>query len=186
MNHLFHARRLGGAFLINLLAAVTVYASEPAAASADDTTVARGRYLVSISGCNDCHTAGYPQSGGQIPEQDWLTGDAVGFEGPWGVSYPANLRLSMNKLTEEQWLAMARAERLPPMPWFSLARMTDDDLRAIYAFVKWLGPKGEVAPLALRPGDPVTTPVIVFVPVAPTAAPIAKTAVTATPSSAPR
>ena len=184
-NHV-HCRRLRGAIVLNLLAAISVHASERAASGVDETPIGRGRYLVSITGCNDCHTAGYPQRGGQVPEQDWLTGDTVGFEGPWGVSYPANLRLSMNRLTEEQWLAMARAERLPPMPWFSLARMTDDDLRAIYAFVKWLGPKGDPAPLALRPGEAVTTPVIVFVPQAPEVTQTATPAVTAVPARAAR
>lgn len=89
------------------------------------------------------------------------------FQGPWGGSYAANLRLSMSRLREAQWMAIARAERLPPMPWSSLARMNDEDLRAIHAFVQSLGPKGEPAPLALKPGEPVTTPVIVFEPKAP-------------------
>ena len=34
--------------------------------------VARGRYLVTIGGCNDCHTDGYLQNGGNVPEDDWL------------------------------------------------------------------------------------------------------------------
>jgi len=32
-------------------------------------------------------TAGYPQKAGNVPEHDWLEGDAVGFQGPWGTSY---------------------------------------------------------------------------------------------------
>jgi hypothetical protein len=40
----------------------------------------------------------------------------VGFKGPWGVSYPTNLRLSVQRMSEEQWLTYARAPRLPPMP----------------------------------------------------------------------
>ncbi|HSN70075.1 MAG TPA: hypothetical protein VLT59_01140 [Steroidobacteraceae bacterium] len=160
------SRHFGGAVILSLAGAAAALAAEPV--PLDDTgLIARGRYLVAISGCNDCHTAGYPQSGGRTPEQEWLTGDVVGFQGPWGVSYPANLRLSMNRLSEEQWLALARAERLPPMPWFNLAAMTDEDLRAIYAFVKWLGPKGQPAPLAVKPGEQATTPVIVFVPQVP-------------------
>src|SRR4051794_39593567 len=58
-----------------------------------DAKAARGKYLVQIGGCNDCHTAGYAQNGGQTPTTDWLTGLPVGFRGPWGTSYPANLRL---------------------------------------------------------------------------------------------
>ena len=40
--------------------------------------LARGRYLVMTSGCNDCHTAGYGPSGGKVPEAQWLTGDSLG------------------------------------------------------------------------------------------------------------
>jgi hypothetical protein len=71
-------------------------------------------------------------------------------------------------MTEAQWLSAARAERLPPMPWFALRDMSDDDLRALYAFVRWLGPAGEEMPAALPPGRTAATPVIVFVPTAAT------------------
>ena len=43
----------------------------------------RGRYLVKITGCNDCHTPGYAEVGGKIPERDWLTSDSIGWRGPW-------------------------------------------------------------------------------------------------------
>ena len=46
-----------------------------------DPQVERGRYLVRITGCNDCHTAGYAPSGGKVPEAQWLTGDALGWRG---------------------------------------------------------------------------------------------------------
>jgi len=36
------------------------------------------------------------------------------------VSYPANLRLTVQSMTEAPWLVYARAERRPPMPWFNL------------------------------------------------------------------
>ncbi len=53
----------------------------------------RGRYLVRIAGCNDCHTPGYAESGGLLPEARWLVGDKLGWHGPWGTTYPTNLRL---------------------------------------------------------------------------------------------
>jgi hypothetical protein len=53
------------------------------AAKKADPLVERGRYLVSIAGCNDCHTANYPVRGGKVPEAEWLTGDALGWRGPW-------------------------------------------------------------------------------------------------------
>ncbi len=81
-----------------------------------DPRVAHGRYLVTIGGCNDCHTAGYPESGGKVPEEEWLTGVPVGFQGPWGTSYPANLRRVVSGMSEAEWVVHARKERMPPMP----------------------------------------------------------------------
>jgi hypothetical protein len=46
-----------------------------------DPQVQRGRYLVQIAGCNDCHTPRYPESGGKVAESEWLTGDALGWRG---------------------------------------------------------------------------------------------------------
>jgi mono/diheme cytochrome c family protein len=129
-----------------------------------DARVARGKYLVTISGCNDCHTPGFGEANGATPERDWLVGSPVGFQGPWGTSYAANLRLVIGSMSESEWVAHARKERLPPMPWFNLARMTDPDLRAMYAYVKSLGPAGTAAPAYVAPGGKVTTPYIVFVP----------------------
>jgi len=139
--------------------------------SASPGDVDRGRYLVRIGGCNDCHTAAYPEKAGAIPEAEWLTGVPVGFQGPWGTTYPANLRLAMNAMTEAQWMANARKPMKPPMPWFALRDMTDADVRAIYRYVKSLGPAGKAAPTYVPPGGNVTTPFIVFVPQAPPAAP---------------
>ena len=139
-------------------------AGGPAAMPADATSVARGRYLVSTSGCNDCHTAGYAETGGKTPQADWLTGLPVGFRGPWGVSYPANLRLTVQSVTETEWLRFARVERLPPMPWFSLRDMSDDDLRSVYRFIRTLGPKGVRMPAAVGPNADVSTPFIQFTP----------------------
>ena len=143
-------------------------AAAPAAATNTVGThanaVERGRYLVRTSGCNDCHTAGYPEAGGKLPEAQWLTGSAVGFRGPWGTTYPSNLRLALAPMTEAQWLARARSEMRPPMPWFNLCEMTDDDLKAIYRYVRQLGPAGQPAPAYTAPGQKVDTPFIVFEP----------------------
>jgi mono/diheme cytochrome c family protein len=154
--HVFTAAALLGAATLGGAAA---FAGEPASAM-----IERGRYLVTVSGCNDCHTPRYGEQGGKIPESEWLTGDTVGFQGPWGTSYPANLRVSMASMTESQWIKRARTPMLPPMPWFNLAKMTDDDLRAVYRYVTSLGPKGKPAPIAAAPGARVKTPYIVFVP----------------------
>jgi mono/diheme cytochrome c family protein len=137
-----------------------------ASASAVDRSeqVARGRYLVTVSGCNDCHTPGGMEKGPAVPEKEWLTGLPVGFQGPWGTTYPANLRLVINSMSEAQWLQAARQQRLPPMPWYNLRAMTDDDLKAVYAFVRSLGAAGVAVPAYVAPGGKVDTPYFVFVP----------------------
>jgi mono/diheme cytochrome c family protein len=45
----------------------------------------RGRYVVSITECNDCHTAGYVQAAGKVDESQWLMGDRLAWHGPWGT-----------------------------------------------------------------------------------------------------
>jgi mono/diheme cytochrome c family protein len=126
----------------------------PAAKPADAKAIEQGRYLVRITGCNDCHTAGYAPSGGKVPEQEWLKGDALGWRGPWGTTYPSNLRLFLQGMTEEQWVRYAHATELrPPMPWFALRDMREQDLRAIYRFVRSLGPAGEPAPAYVPPNE---------------------------------
>ncbi|WP_428635200.1 c-type cytochrome [Sedimenticola sp.] len=139
---------------------VTVLAGE----TEESQLIKRGQYLIATSGCNDCHTPGYPESGGKIPQSEWLTGNQVGFQGPWGTTYPANLRLTLQGLTEKQWLTLAREPMRPPMPWFSLREMTDNDLRAIYAFVRSMGPSGNSAPAYAEPGQQVSTPYYDFMP----------------------
>lgn len=89
-----------------------------AAALADnrEAVIERGRYLVEIGGCNDCHSPGYAESNGQMPESTWLQGSPVGFSGPWGVSYPSNLRLLVNGMNLDTWLKRLDVGGLPPMP----------------------------------------------------------------------
>ncbi len=120
--------------------------------------VRHGRYLIQISGCNDCHTTGYMEKDGHVPEKEWLTGDTLGWQGPWGTTYPANLRLIAQQLDAKAWVARARQPMRPPMPSPSLRAMTDDDLRAIHAYLRSLGPKGRHAPAFVPPGGKVATP----------------------------
>ncbi len=150
--------------LLALGLAATVCAPAAAGPAADSKLLARGKYVVATSGCNDCHTAGYPESGGRLPETEWLTGNTVGFSGPWGTTYAANLRLTAQVLSESGWLARARTEMRPPMPWFSLRDMNDADLRAVYHYLRSLGARGEPAPAYAPPGRKVATPYIEFVP----------------------
>ena len=138
------------------LAAATLSAGNAIAGDArmtDAQMIERGRYIAKIGGCNDCHTPGYAPSGGKVAEKDWLVGDALGWKGDWGTTYPANLRLVLATMTETQWVEYARKlETRPPMPWFALRDMDEMDLRAFYRFVRALGPAGEPAPAYLPPG----------------------------------
>jgi len=139
-------------------------AGAPAQPPAADAELSRGRYLVATSGCNDCHTAGYMQKDGQVPEAEWLTGDAIGWQGAWGTTYPANLRLLFQQIDEKTWLARARQAMRPPMPSPSLRAMSDADLKAIYRYVRHLGAKGQPVPAYVPPGEKVSTPYFDFTP----------------------
>lgn len=155
---------LAGLAVAAVAASVAGPASPSSPLASHDGSIEHGRYLVTITGCNDCHTAGYLQTAGHSPASNWLTGQALGFQGPWGTTYPANLRLTVQSMTEAQWLVFARAEKRPPMPWFNLKEMSDRDLADIYRFIRSLGPAGVRAPAAVAPGGKVNTPFIVFEP----------------------
>jgi mono/diheme cytochrome c family protein len=146
-------------FILACTLTVSAYAQKVA----EDAQVKRGRYLVQVGGCNDCHTPAYPEKGGKVPEAQWLTGDALGWHGPWGTTYPTNLRLYMQDLTEEQWVKKAKAlQARPPMPWFNVRAMTTSDLRALYRYIRHLGPAGKPAPAYLPPDKTPPQPYVAF------------------------
>jgi len=106
--------KCAGAAIFGLAGGILVAALMAAGAAEQKTTthdqrkIDRARYLVKIAGCNDCHTAGYGMAEGKVAESQWLMGDKLGWRGAWGTTYAVNLRLTMNSLTEEQWVVMAR------------------------------------------------------------------------------
>jgi hypothetical protein len=151
--------------------------------------IERGKYLVRLGGCNDCHSpkvftpkgpvpdetrllSGHP-AGSKLPDIDfsligpdkWIlfTSDLTATVGPWGVTFGVNLtpdeETGIGLWTEEIFIkAMRTGEHLgvgppilPPMPWFNLAHLTDEDLKAIFAYLKSLKPiKNSVpAPISL-------------------------------------
>lgn len=131
--------------------------------AADGKGVAHGRYLVKVMGCNDCHTPGYGPGAGKVPEKDWLVGDSLGWQGPWGTTFASNLRLYFAAISEDDWVAAARQRELrPPMPWFTLRDVKESDLRAMYRFIRSLGPAGRKAPDYLPPGQVHAGPVVTF------------------------
>lgn len=134
-----------------------------AASNSMANEIAKGKYLVEIGGCNDCHTSGYAPSAGKVPENQWLTGDGLGFRGPWGTTYAPNLRSHINKLSEEEWIARSRSiQTRPPMPWWILNAMNQDDLRAIHRYIRSLGNSDNRVPAYLPPGEEPTTPFILW------------------------
>ena len=137
--------------------------SKDEAVAKDMEMVERGRYLTKITGCNDCHTPGYLLSEGKVSENLWLTGDKFGWRGPWGTTYGSNLRLFVKGMTEKEWVAIARTlVRRPTMPWFNLNAMNEQDLKAIYQFIRYLGPSGEPAPAYVPPDQEPKTPYALF------------------------
>jgi len=150
-------------FTLYTLTALSVTA-QAADSKTNKAILERGRAVAVVGGCNDCHTPGYPEAAGKIPAKAWLTGRVVGFQGPWGTSYPANLRLKVQGWTEQEWLARVRQPMLPPMPWFNLRDSSDRDLIALCRYIRSLGPAGQPAPAPAAPGVKVSTPYFEFVP----------------------
>ncbi len=168
-------RRFRSVVLTGCAAAVAVACQPQAGSNADGgvhltggTVVEQGRYLAITAGCNDCHTDGYLATEGDVPETEWLLGTQVGWRGPWGTTYPPNLRLTVQDLTEAEWVTMMRTRKaLPPMPWMNINQLVEADTRSLYAYIQSLGPAGDRMPTALPPDQEPTTPYLSLFPVVP-------------------
>jgi hypothetical protein len=108
--------------------------------------VKRGRFLVNLIGCEDCHTpvdnhhvpiAGMEFSGGQV------------FHAPWGMVASSNLTPDPSGIPYYDEAMFIKAMRTgdvgarelnKTMPWSALRTMTDEDLAAIFAYLKTLKP----------------------------------------------
>jgi hypothetical protein len=146
--------------------------ASPAANAAAQT--ARGRQLVTMGGCHDCHTPMKfdPEIGMPVPDMTrMLSGHPEGapdpvssvaghdaavigptftsFKAPFGIVYTANLTpdpdTGLGSWTEEMFLRAVRTGRhmggngrpiLPPMPWPNVGMQTDDDIKAIFAYLR--------------------------------------------------
>ena len=135
--------------------------------------VQRGEYLVTGSGCGDCHTplkmgpsgsepdrarllSGHPEAlvmppAPKLPPGPWLgtfAGTLTAWAGPWGVSFTADLtpdaETGLGKWMAQTFIDTMRSGRvmgrgrqvLPPMPYGALGHLTDDDLKAIFAYLQ--------------------------------------------------
>jgi hypothetical protein len=153
--------------------------------------VKRGEYLVSIIGCEDCHSpkkrgpmgpeiipelrfSGYPSSrpimkaDSNVVKQGWalFNPDLTSAVGPWGMSFSANIssdETGIGGWTEENFIRALRQGKykglensrslLPPMPWFMYKNMQDEDLKAIFAYLKTTKPVENVVPVPRMPAD---------------------------------
>ena len=143
-------------------------------AAADKAAVARGKYLVSIGGCEDCHTPGY--FFGKPDMAKFLGGSDVGFAIPGlGVFVGPNLtpdkETGLGKWTEAQIVnAFTKGETpdgrmlAPIMPWRELANLTKSDAHAIAAYLKSLPP---VQHQVAGPFSPTQTPTVFVMSVQP-------------------
>ncbi len=130
-----------------------------------EVSVARGLQVSIVGGCHDCHTVGYNETNGMIDPNTALKGSPVGFQGPWGTTYPKNIRLLVASVTEDQFVTFAKSfKRLPPMPWYNVHAMDESDLRSLYQYVSSLGAPGDAPPQPLPPGVTPQTPYVVMAP----------------------
>ena len=129
----------------------------------DAQLIEHGEYLAKVTGCNDCHTPGYAEAAGKVPKETWLVGSRLGWTGPWGTTYPANLRLRVADMDDAAWLSYsATLHTRPPMPDFAVRDMKEADRLALFRFIKSLGPGGEPAPAYLPPGQTPPLPYVEF------------------------
>lgn len=160
-----------------------------------EALVQRGHYLVTGTGCGDCHSpknltpngpvidstkllSGHPANM-PLPPVDptmlkpgqWMgmAPDVTAFVGPWGISYAANLTpdsaTGIGAWTEEVFIKTLRTGKhlgmdngrpiLPPMPWYFVNQLTDEDLSAIFAYLKSLPPISNKVPAPTPPNQAV-------------------------------
>jgi mono/diheme cytochrome c family protein len=104
----------------------------------------------------------------KLPEGPWGLVAAVtmtAWSGPWGVSFTSNLtpdpETGMGKWTEQNFVDSIRNGKvmgkgrplLPPMPWPMYRNLTDDDLKAIYAYLRSIPPLKNKVPEPIAPED---------------------------------
>jgi mono/diheme cytochrome c family protein len=157
---------------------------------AQQDAVERGRYLVTIAACHDCHTpktftgpepevdmsrelSGHPADealpeipGGLIGPDRWgaiTNNHLTAWVGPWGMSFARNLTPDMatgiGSWTEDMFIKTIREGRhqgegrplLPPMPWPMYKEMTDDDLKAVFAYLRSVPPIQNAVPDPVPP-----------------------------------
>ncbi len=127
----------------------------PVSAPDRKDTVAYGKYLTTIGGCHECHTP-HDDHNNLIEGQDFAGGWEM--NGPWGRVVTANLTPMpynyMGHATKEEFIGRFKAfagmtpETAPEapkgrntvMPWIAFGGMTEEDLGALYDYLKTVKP----------------------------------------------
>jgi len=119
-------------------------ASEPPRVAPRGASVETGKYLVeSVALCWACHTERSQMTGALVGPRFGGTKNFTEGDDPEHTWSPPNITSDpetgrLGKMTEDQFVARFRQARLipgSPMPWQSLSRMNEDDLRAIYKYL---------------------------------------------------
>jgi len=176
-------------FLILLFVQISCTQEGKATTLSQEEMVALGKYIVTTSGCDDCHTpkiftengpvfdttrrfSGYPQDEvlppidmKMIGPDKWsATEKHLGaWVGPWGISFASNLTpdnaTGLGAVTEAMFINTLREGKLkgvgrpllPPMPWHVYGQKTDQDLKAIYAYLQSIKPISNMVPQPVPP-----------------------------------
>ena len=94
-----------------------------------------------------------------------VTNDLTAWVGPWGISYAANITsdstTGIGNWSEEQFMTCLRKGKymglekarnlLPPMPWQAFGQMTNDELKAVFAYLKSTKPIHNIVPQPAPP-----------------------------------
>ncbi len=151
--------------------ALTSRAEDSKEAAAKAARLARGEYLVHIMSCGDCHTPGTFYGAADAARA--LSGSELGWKGPWGVSYAANLTPDLDTGIG-YWNEAELAKTLrtgvrpdgsairPPMPVANLMALSADDAAAIAAYLMNQKPIVHQVPKGLKPGEAPKGPVVEF------------------------
>jgi mono/diheme cytochrome c family protein len=154
--------------------AAAILAAAAVAAPAASGPVERGKYLVSVIPCTDCHTPGYFL--GKPDMTRYLGGSEVGFEIPGlGVFYGPNLtpdkETGLGDWTPEQIATAIRTGKrpdgrmlAPAMPVHSFRNLTPADAQAIALYLKSLPPVRNKVPGPFGPNEKATSFVMKVVP----------------------
>ena len=149
-------------------------AQQTATATPHVDPVVRGRYLVTIMSCNDCHTPGYLYGAPDTSRR--LSGSDLGWTGPWGVVHARNLTpdttTGIGKWTIDQIVTALRtgntpdgSQLAPIMPWMNYSDILDqDDAVAIASYLKSLPPIVHKNLDRIPPGQKPTGALVTFSP----------------------